>query len=321
MRKIKVSLPTVSFCGINFGNTMWASHLKKCSVCKNSLKDYQELKRKEIIDSWDRKCACGCEEITEYGNNYILGHSLRKCHIDPEWRKRRADFMRSDKNPGLIPENRAKLSEAQRGVHRPQTSGDKNPAKRKDVRIKISERNPMNNPEQRSKILEALQGYYTESVREERSKYLKKNNPSYDKSTLEKRIKTYSDRLSRGLYQIKNNWITGYYVRKDGTQEWFDSSYERKRMIYYDERGISWTKKHGIKIPYVNSKGMNSFYIPDFKIVENGFTVIEEIKGWLKEADIIKAHAAIKFCKDKMWLYRLYLGSDISLVDTLSSTL
>jgi len=317
MKKLKIPLPFMSFCGIYFGNSLWKSHFRKCNLCKKQLEIYKKVKEKEFEDNWSETCACGCGQITKCQNKYVLGHSLKKVYSDPEWLRKRSDYMKT-KNPMFLSKTRKKMSELERGVPRPQTSGDKNPAKRQEVRLKISCNNSMKNTLYRKKTLDSLKKYYTKSIRKERSLYLKKHNPSHDKVILEKRIATYSKRLSEGLYHIKNNWVTGYYSKKDGTKEWYDSSYEKEKMKFYDENKLFWTKRHGIRIPYTNDEGLNTYYIPDFIVMINGKIVIEEIKGWIKKDDIKKAQIAVEYFRNLGWSYLFYLGKNSIIQEKLS---
>ena len=74
-------------------------------------------------------------------------------------------------------------------------------------------------------------------------------------------------------------------------------------------------KKHKIRIPYISSNGIKTYYVPDFFVNEN---TIEEIKGWIKDADIIKAKIAVDFCKNRGWNYHLYVGKELKLLSELS---
>ena len=66
-----------------------------------------------------------------------------------------------------------------------------------------------------------------------------------------------------------------------------------------DDDVISWTKRHGISIPY-EYNGIIHNYIPDFLIeYKNGKTVIEELKGYETETDLIKKKAGENFFIDK----------------------
>lgn len=190
--------------------------------------------------------------------------------------------------------------------------GELNPSKRPEFRKWMSENNPMydldvikkhknscNNPARRENIRQRML----------------KNNPWKDPKIIEKRTETYTKRLSEGKYNIKNNWKTGYYIRKNGNKEWYDSSYELIKMKEYDKNNIEWTKKHKIRIPYISNNGLKTYYVPDFFINSN---TIEEVKGWIKENDIIKAKVAIDFCKNKKWNYKFYVGKELILNNELS---
>ena len=128
------------------------------------------------------------------------------------------------------------------------------------------------------------------------------------KSFIEKRIDSYTKNLSEGKYTINSNrWKTGYYTSTiTGKKEWYDSSLELSRMKHYDSLGIKWTKKHGIRIPYINSEGTNTYYVPDFYLED--LKTIEETKGWMQQDVILKAKIAIDYCKTKGLQYNFFLG-------------
>lgn len=195
-----------------------------------------------------------------------------------------------DKNPMKKEENKEKFR------------GDKNPAKRIEVRKKISENNPMLSLTHRIKQKESLN---TKQIKKARSIFLKKNNPAFNKDSLEKRIRTYCSKLSTGETCIQGN-SKGFYLAKSGVQEWYDGKFELSFMQYLDSKNLIWTKKHGIKIPYINIKGINSYYVPDFLIDKN---IIVETKGYFKgKRDLLKIPAALGYCKDSHFNF-IYLRS------------
>ena len=300
-----IKLPLISYCGINFNNRQWHKHLRNCDICKAEHEKY----RNDFINSWNKKCECGCGEITLVGNKRILGHGpIGSKRTDKQLLKYKALWTPEKKaiqslkwkenNPLFKTENRK--------------YGENNPAKRDDVRKKISENNPMHNNKfvEKARINRINVGY------ENTIKVLK--NRWHDKELLEKRIKTYCENLSKGKIKLRNNWKCGNYTQKNGVIEWFDSSYEEIRMKFFDDNNIIWTKKHGIRIPYVNEKGLNTYYVPDFKIIEDNKIIIEEVKGWIKKNDILKAYVGIEYCKENHYEYRFLLGEDLKYVEELS---
>jgi len=93
-------------------------------------------------------------------------------------------------------------------------------------------------------------------------------------------------------------------------KEEYDSSLERQYMVELerDPAVKTWTKKHGIKIPY-KFFGLVRNYLPDF-LVEygDGSKEIHETKGlplllWLSTK--IKGESAEKYCKRMGWKYKL----------------
>jgi len=308
--RLKLSLPTTTFCGIKFGHSWWVRHLGGCTLCKNAWKNYKAVEKEKFEKSWNKLCKCGCGNKAAVGYDFALGHSI---HTE-ERCKRRSEFMKLHP-PMASEEARRKNSEAQKGKPRFYARGENNAAKRPEIRKKISENNPMHNPIYRARQKAACN---TLEMRKKRSDTIKKNTKIYSKEVIEKRIEKYAQKLANGEYQIKNNWKTGWYVRKDGNKEWYDSSYEQKMMEIFDLQNVKWTKKHKIRIPYTNEKGIKTFYVPDFLVERDGKFSVEEVKGWMQESVKTKAYVAIEWCKQKGFSYRLFMGEKFELNKELS---
>jgi hypothetical protein len=93
-------------------------------------------------------------------------------------------------------------------------------------------------------------------------------------------------------------------------EEEYDSALEKQYMVELerDPAVKSWTKKHGIKIPY-KFLGFTRYYLPDF-LVEymDGHKEIHEGKGlpfllWLSTK--LKSQSAEEFCESRGWKYKL----------------
>jgi rRNA-processing protein FCF1 len=80
-------------------------------------------------------------------------------------------------------------------------------------------------------------------------------------------------------------------------------------MKQLDASNVMWTKKHKIRIPYINKRGLKTYYVPDFFI--DG-CIIEETKGWIKEGDLLKAKIAREYCKKNGYTYRFLLGDTLT---------
>lgn len=92
---------------------------------------------------------------------------------------------------------------------------------------------------------------------------------------------------------------TAYISSKSGRTEFAHSSYELKRMRFLDSNPDvwSWTKGHGLRIPY-NFDGKTKNYIPDFLVEwSDGTKTLEEVKGWSREPERVaaKSRAAEEF--------------------------
>ena len=88
---------------------------------------------------------------------------------------------------------------------------------------------------------------------------------------------------------------TAYISCKSGTVEHAHSSYELRRMRFLDASPDvkSWTKRHGISIPY-EFDGQVKQYIPDFLVEwSSGLKTLEEVKGWVREPARVAAKEAV----------------------------
>jgi len=300
MSRISVRLPEKSFCGIGFGHRRWFRHLGDCGKCREGWNEYKDNESSRLLDSWDVRCSCGCGRLAAYGKKFYRGHSV----LTEEERERRSSRM-FDQNPMWTKEAQVKLSDFWSGRSRPEQCGEMNSAKRADVRQKISDRNPMR--VERFRVSQR-EGCLTAEEVVRRAAQMRDHNPSKDRMVLAKRIDTYTRRLANGEYHLRNNWKTGWHVLPDGSREWYDSSYELDQMRQYDLEGIHWTKRHGIRIPYVSSSGIQTYYVPDFLVSENGRKSLVEVKGWMSPQVKVKALVAMEYCRQKGMRYILLMG-------------
>jgi hypothetical protein len=145
------------------------------------------------------------------------------------------------------------------------------------------------------------------------------NNPFYGKhhskeaKELMSTIKT--DQIASGeLNVLLNAWGNkgSYESTKTNVVELYDSELElvRMKMLDNDIEVIHWTKKHGIRIPYVY-KGITKNYVPDFLITnEDGTKTLEETKGYDSKAKL-KKKALKKYCKDNEFTYSWIEQNDL----------
>ncbi len=139
-------------------------------------------------------------------------------------------------------------------------------------------------------------------------RYKKKNGhyPGQSPQANEKRAETFTKKIIND-----NSWWTnskrGYYTSiKTGKKEYFQSSYEKNKMIELDndENVLDWTKKHYITIRY---RKYNN-YFPDFLITfKDGKKILEEIKGYVNDEQrfIDKSVAALEYCKKNNMEYKI----------------
>ena len=86
----------------------------------------------------------------------------------------------------------------------------------------------------------------------------------------------------------------GYYTAKNGAQYHYQSSYERKLMIYLDERNIVFEKCKD-RFPYTDVEGKKRTYNPDLYLPD--FDIYIETKGMIRMNDPAKFEA---FPKNKI---------------------
>ena len=136
-------------------------------------------------------------------------------------------------------------------------------------------------------------------------------NPAERKRISEAQSKLMCDLVRSGKLNRRNKaFKTGYYFNSTtGEMEFYRSSYERNRMknLNDDSSVKKWTTKHNIRIPY-DIDGITHHYLPDFLIIfKDGTRVIEEVKGYIENEDLLhrKIKAARNYCKQRNIRYRI----------------
>ena len=139
-----------------------------------------------------------------------------------------------------------------------------------------------------------------------------RDNPFYGKKhTKESRnimSTTRSQLISEGKINITKNsrgYKGWYFSTKNNEKFYHDSALELYRMMQLDNcDDINWwTKRHGIRIPYIRDNNQKN-YVPDFLIqYKNGNKVLEEIKGYDPYANI-KRNALLKYCSENKLIFR-----------------
>lgn len=96
--------------------------------------------------------------------------------------------------------------------------------------------------------------------------------------------------ISEGRITCGSRGMKGVHLStKTGLLERFDSFFEliRMRILDEDDSVLSWTKAHQIRIEYTWQSKKRT-YVPDFLIVCNESSTLEEIKGY-EDPDKLKA--------------------------------
>lgn len=233
------------------------------------------FKRKSIIAVY--KCElCNLEFSINFCKNYNRKYCSRDC---------------SNKAP-CSDQKRKKLSEINSGENN-KFYGKKHS---KEIKNKISLKIKLGfekmDPEKKRLMLEHL-----------RDANLGKNNKFYGKKhTIECRKRmseTKAKAISEGKFSTNaHRGMRGLYTSlKTNIEERYDSFYELlyMRILDEDKNVVTWTKKHGIKIPYeLNGKRL---YVPDFFVKKMTGNYIEEIKGYEDKIKLqLKLDALQNYC-------------------------
>ncbi len=72
-------------------------------------------RNKVIIPRIPTLCACGCNKVVWNGNKYIIGHSCKGTHLSEETKNKIRQSLSGEKNPAKRPDVRARLSTTGRG--------------------------------------------------------------------------------------------------------------------------------------------------------------------------------------------------------------
>lgn len=122
----------------------------------------------------------------------------------------------------------------------------------------------------------------------------------HDEETRQRMSETRAHAISDGRVSCGPRGRKGTYTSiKTGVIERYDSFFEllRMQLLDADDRVISWTKCHGIRIPY-HWNGDRK-YVPDFQVRYVEMTVIEEIKGYEhQEMFDAKMQALQRYCAE-----------------------
>lgn len=139
-------------------------------------------------------------------------------------------------------------------------------------------------------------------------KYKKENGyyPCQSPQSVEKRINSQMLRFLNNDPWWTNSKRGYYFSTKTKREEYYQSSYEKNKMIELDNDDdvLDWTKKHYIIIKYRTTYN----YFPDFLIIlKNGKKILEEIKGYIDDDQrfIDKSTAALEYCQKNNIEYKI----------------
>jgi len=125
---------------------------------------------------------------------------------------------------------------------------------------------------------------------------------------------TISKMLANGTLKNQFRFRKGWYTKLDGTKEFYESSYEKKYMEIMDSKGVEWTKKHGIRIQYLDpTTRTNRYYVPDFLV--NGIELheVKPKKQTTLPKILAKTKAAKKYCLTNKMKYNIITEKNLDL--------
>ncbi len=136
-----------------------------------------------------------------------------------------------------------------------------------------------------------------------------------DYESIAKKISdTISRKLADGTLRNQHRFVKGWHGRKDGTKEYYESSYEKKYMELLDEVGTMWTKRHGIRIQYYSpTKQKLCYYVPDFFVNEKEIHEVKPMKRTLESENKAKTLAAEQYCLTNNLMYRIITETDLNI--------
>ncbi len=151
----------------------------------------------------------------------------------------------------------------------------------------------------------------------------------YVRSHVKNFARQFTDETKNKMSKIRSSLIAnGLDIKSNnrGNKAWHesvkskqkyhsDSSLELMRMMQLDlDINVdSWTKRHGIFIPYI-FEGKRKTCVPDFYIkLTNREIILEEVKGRITPIELIKKTAIEEFCKEKGFLFKFTTQKELNI--------
>lgn len=133
-------------------------------------------------------------------------------------------------------------------------------------------------------------------------------------ATAKKISDTISRKLADGTLKNQYRFIKGWYDRKDGSKEYYESSYEQAYMRDMDIRNEEWTKRHGIRIKYFDPiKNRERYYVPDFLVSGIEIREIKPIRKCGDPTNVAKFAALWDYCLTHDYTFAIITESEINL--------
>lgn len=125
---------------------------------------------------------------------------------------------------------------------------------------------------------------------------------------------TISRKLANGTLENQHRYIKGWYNRQDGTNEYYESSYELAYMKKLDATNVSWTKRHGIRIKYFDPiRNKERYYVPDFFVSRNEIHEIKPDRRCKEPTNVAKFAALWDYCLTHNYTFAIITESEINL--------
>jgi hypothetical protein len=125
---------------------------------------------------------------------------------------------------------------------------------------------------------------------------------------------TMSKKLADGTLKNQYRFRKGWYKRKDGTSEFYESSYEKRYMEMMDESEMVWTKRHKIRIQYLDpTTSTLRYYVPDFLVNSIELHEVKPSRRTTEPKILAKTIAAEKYCLTNRMTYKIITEKDLGI--------
>lgn len=290
---------------------MFETKKTSCKKYVNREHYYRHKDRGLRVPEETRECACGCGETfvskINSGRRYICGHNGRGRVPSQKQRLMTSLANSGDRNPAKRSEVRKKISKALTGrkdsdeVKRKKSLGRLNSEK---FRQAMKTRKPPRlGTKTSAQALENMRkaNQSKNYVPSEETKEKIRNSLLGYFSVLEnrvKRAKEIAQRVQSEGYRYKNGYV---HLPILGVSLFYRSSYEQQGLLLLDtKREVKQILVETVHIPYETEEGITKIYMPDWLVeTVDGDVYLIEVKPSCftnTKANLLKAEAGIEWC-------------------------